>query len=71
MRQVKPLALVAGVAMLALAACGGGGSEGSGDAPDKAFRDQGGVTKDPRRAGPAAEIEGAKSGWHRHGVPAR
>ena len=62
MRQVKPLALVAGVAMLALAACGGGGSEGSGDAPDKAFRDQGGVTKDPRRAGPAAEVEGAKSG---------
>ena len=62
MRQVKPLALVAGVAMIALAACGGSSSEGSGGAPDKAFRDQGGVTKDPRRTGPAADVEGAKSG---------
>jgi peptide/nickel transport system substrate-binding protein len=65
MKRNKPLALVAGAALLTLAACGGGssddgGSNGSGS--DREFGDQEGGTKDAERQGPAADVEGATPG---------
>ncbi len=65
MKRNKPLALVAGAALLTLAACGGGSSddEGSnGSGTDREFGDQEGGSKDAERQGPAAEIEGATAG---------
>lgn len=64
MKRNKPLALVAGAALLTLAACGGGGddSSSSGSGSDREFGAQEGGSKDAERQGPAAEIEGATAG---------
>ncbi|MBD3947147.1 ABC transporter substrate-binding protein, partial [Nocardioides ganghwensis] len=65
MKRNKPLALVAGAALLTLAACGGGSSEdggSNGSGSDREFGDQEGGTKDAERQGPAAEVEGATPG---------
>jgi peptide/nickel transport system substrate-binding protein len=65
MKRNKPLALVAGAALITLAACGGGGDDGdsgSNTGADREFGDQGGGTKDAERQGPAPEIEGAAEG---------
>jgi peptide/nickel transport system substrate-binding protein len=64
MKRNKPLALVAGAALLTLAACGGGSSDdgGSSGGKDRTFGDQTGGTKDPEAKGPAAEIDGAAAG---------
>ncbi|MBC2931683.1 ABC transporter substrate-binding protein [Nocardioides sp. zg-1228] len=64
MKRNKPLALVAGAALLTLAACGGGSSDDgeSGSGTERDFSEQGGGTKDPERQGPAAEVEGASAG---------
>lgn len=65
MKRNKPLALVAGAALITLAACGGGGDDGdsgSNSGADREFGDQGGGTKDAERQGPAPEIEGAAEG---------
>jgi peptide/nickel transport system substrate-binding protein len=64
MKRNKPLALVAGAALLTLAACGGGGSDngGTGSGTQREFGDQEGGTKDAARKGPAADIEGATAG---------
>lgn len=64
MKRNKPLALVAGAALLTLAACGGGSSDGSaGSGGEKReFGGQEGGTKDPARQGPAADVEGATAG---------
>ena len=59
MKRNKPLALVAGAALITLAACGGGGDDGdsgSNTGADREFGDQGGGTKDAERQGPAPEI---------------
>ena len=65
MKRNKPLALVAGAALLTLAACGGGSSDdgdsGSGG-KEREFGGQEGGTKDAERQGPAAEVEGAAAG---------
>ena len=55
MKRNKPLALVAGAALLTLAACGGGGSdEGSnGSGSEREYTGQEGGTKDAERQGPA------------------
>ena len=64
MKRNKPLALVAGAALLTLAACGGGGSdEGSnGSGSEREYTGQEGGTKDAERQGPAPEIDGAAQG---------
>ncbi|GAA1450531.1 ABC transporter substrate-binding protein [Mycobacterium cookii] len=64
MKRNKPLALVAGAALLTLAACGGGSSEnGDGDGgTDREIGAQEGGTKDETRQGPAPEVEGAAAG---------
>ena len=64
MKRNKPLALVAGAALLTLAACGGGSSDDgdNGGGTDRTFGDQDGGTKDAERQGPAAEIDGAAAG---------
>jgi peptide/nickel transport system substrate-binding protein len=65
MKRNKPLALVAGAALLTLAACGGSGSntDGTGSAgDDKKFGEQEGGSKDAERQGPATEVEGATEG---------
>lgn len=64
MKRNKPLALVAGAALLTLAACGGGSSDdgSSGAGSEKTFGGQEGGTKDAERQGPAAEIDGAAAG---------
>jgi peptide/nickel transport system substrate-binding protein len=63
MRRSKPLAFVAGVALLTLAACGGNGDNtptGGGTSPT--YQPGTSVPKDPTRQGPAADIEGATPG---------
>ena len=69
MKRNKPLALVAGAALLTLAACGGGGSESesSGSGSDREFGAQEGGSKDAERQGPAEEIDGATA-RHTHAV---
>ncbi|HEU5483693.1 MAG TPA: ABC transporter substrate-binding protein, partial [Microlunatus sp.] len=62
MRRSKPLAVVAGAAMFALAACGGSGSSSNNSEGDRKFTNAGEVTKDASRQGPAPDIEGAKTG---------
>jgi peptide/nickel transport system substrate-binding protein len=62
MRRNKPLALVAGAAMFALAACGGGGSESDDPQSDRTFTEQSDVAKDAEMQGPAPEVEGAETG---------
>lgn len=62
MKRSKPLAIVAGAAMLTLAACGGSGGNGSNDTTDREFEAQDGEAKDAERQGPAADIDGAKDG---------
>lgn len=64
MKRNKPLALVAGAALLTLAACGGSGSEGENgeNGDDNEYREQGAGTKDPTRTGPAPGVEGATEG---------
>ena len=65
MKRNKPLALVAGAALLTLAACGGGSSDDgdNGNGGEKReFGDQTGGTKDAERQGPAAEVDGAAAG---------
>ncbi|WP_210443363.1 ABC transporter substrate-binding protein [Nocardioides sp. SYSU D00065] len=65
MKRNKPLALVAGAALLTLAACGGGSSDdggNGGEGTEREFGEQGGGTKDAERQGPAPEIEGASTG---------
>ncbi|MBB6629508.1 hypothetical protein H5V45_19440 [Nocardioides sp. KIGAM211] len=61
MRRTKPLAVVAGAALFALAACGGSGGDNSAN-PDKKFTEAPEVTKDATRQGPAAEVDGAAAG---------
>ena len=64
MKRNKPLALVAGAALLTLAACGGGSSDdnSSNEGTDRKFGDQEGGSKDKERQGPAADVEGATAG---------
>ncbi len=63
MKRNKSLALVAGAALITLAACGGGGSDdGNGSGSDRKFGDQGAGSKDAKAQGPAADIEGATAG---------
>ena len=63
MRRNKPLAVVAGAAMFALAACGGSGDDGdSPEGSEKTFQEQSDDAKDPERQAPAEEIEGAETG---------
>lgn len=61
MRRTKPLAVVASAALLTLAACGGSGSGDpkTGSTFTKASET---IAKDPERAAPAADIEGATAG---------
>ena len=61
MRRSKPLAVVAGAALLSLAACGGSG-DSSNPKSDRTFTNAAEVTKDESRQGPAPEVEGAKAG---------
>jgi peptide/nickel transport system substrate-binding protein len=64
MRRTKPLAVIAGAALFALAACGGsGGSSNNNATGGKTFEQRSQDTgKDPNRKAPAAEIPGATSG---------
>ncbi|KRE92226.1 hypothetical protein ASG76_17375 [Nocardioides sp. Soil774] len=64
MKRNKPLALVAGAALLTLAACGGGSSDnGNGDGgTDRKIGAQEGGSKDAERQGPAPEVDGAAAG---------
>ncbi|NYD42092.1 ABC transporter substrate-binding protein [Nocardioides panaciterrulae] len=63
MRRTKPLAVVAGAALFALAACGGSGGSGEKNpSSTRTFTKEGEVTKDATRQGPAPDISGASSG---------
>ena len=65
MKRNKPLALVAGAALLTLAACGGGSSGDGGTTGEddkEQYGEQTGGTKDAERQGPAAEVDGAAQG---------
>lgn len=63
MKRNKPLALVAGAALITLAACGGSGGSSSGEGgEDREYGEQAGGTKDPEAEAPAADIEGAAEG---------
>ncbi|MGH3334285.1 MAG: ABC transporter substrate-binding protein, partial [Nocardioides sp.] len=62
MRRIKPLAVVAGVAMVALAACGGGGGTETDSGQQREFGAADEITKNPDLAAPAAEIDGATEG---------
>ncbi|HEV7875866.1 MAG TPA: ABC transporter substrate-binding protein [Nocardioides sp.] len=58
----KPLAILAGAALVALAACGGSDSSSSGPKTDRSFTSAPEVAKDASRQGPAPDIEGATKG---------
>src|SRR5687768_10062941 len=64
MKRNKPLALVAGAALITLAACGGGGGddETTDGGKDRTFEGQGAGSKDAELQGPAEEVEGAAEG---------
>ncbi len=64
MKRNKPLALVAGAALLTLAACGGGSSDDGSNTSgkDRKYEGQEGGSKDAARQGPAADIEGSAKG---------
>lgn len=62
MRRSKPLAIIASAALLTLAACGGDSNDKTSPGSDKSFTAQGAIAKDPNRAAPAAEIDGATEG---------
>jgi peptide/nickel transport system substrate-binding protein len=63
MRRNKPLAVVAGAALFALAACGGSGDDGPNAEATNTFNPSStDIAKDPDRAAPAAEVEGAAAG---------
>src|SRR5688500_16810975 len=64
MKRNKPLALVAGAALLTLAACGGGGDDSSSSrsGSDREFGSHEGGSKGAERHGPAEEIDGATAG---------
>jgi peptide/nickel transport system substrate-binding protein len=64
MRRSKPLAAVAGAALLTLAACGGsgGGSNTTGNPTYKTAGTSAGTLKDPTRQGPAPDVTGAQTG---------
>ena len=64
MKRNKPLALVAGAALITLAACGGGGGddESTEGGEDRTFEGQGAGSKDAELQGPAEEVEGATEG---------
>ena len=64
MKRNKPLALVAGAALITLAACGGGGGddESTDGGQDRTFEGQGAGSKDAELQGPAEEVEGATEG---------
>ncbi len=61
MRRSKPLAVVAGAAVFALAACGGSDSTESPQS-EKSFTAAPEAGKDAQRQGPAPDVEGAKTG---------
>ena len=62
MRRSKPLALVAGAALLTLAACGGSGGNDPGAKNTRTYAGEEGGDKNPKAAAPAADVEGAKTG---------
>jgi peptide/nickel transport system substrate-binding protein len=62
MKHRKPLALVAGAALLALAACGGSGDDTSSPDSNRSFTNAPEVGKDAQRQGPAPDVEGAAAG---------
>jgi peptide/nickel transport system substrate-binding protein len=65
MRLKKPAIAVSAVALLAVAACGGGGDSGAGGPNDTGTFVTGGnagANQDPNRQAPAPEIEGAQTG---------
>jgi peptide/nickel transport system substrate-binding protein len=62
MRRSKPLAIIAGAALLTLAACGGSGGTPAGGKTRTASAAAETIAKDPSRAAPAADITGAKQG---------
>jgi peptide/nickel transport system substrate-binding protein len=62
MRRSKPLALVAGAALLTLAACGGSGGGNEGNQPSRSFTDATGGDKNPKAQAPAPEVKGAQDG---------
>ena len=63
MRRSKPLAIVAGAALFALAACGGGGDEpGAGGQTRTQQAADTSIAKDATMQGPAPDIEGATAG---------
>jgi peptide/nickel transport system substrate-binding protein len=62
MRRSKPLAIVAGASMFALAACGGGGGGSTDTGQKREFGEAQEITKNEGAAAPAAEIEGAAKG---------
>lgn len=65
MRRSKPLAVLAGAALLALAACGGSGGDSNtpGSGSSKTFTGAAtDIAKNPDMQGPAPDIEGATTG---------
>ena len=53
MRRSKPLALVAGAALLTLAACGGSGGGTPKGGETRTYKGEEGGTKDPKAVAPA------------------
>ena len=62
MRRTKPLAVVAGAALFALAACGGSGSTSENPQSSRTYTKAPEVGKDAQRQAPAADVAGATSG---------